>query len=388
LQTIRLASVVSSCVLTGVMLAGCGSSKPATQSHRRSHKHPTSVASQNLRSMTVASSIQSFQMLNPQSGWLLTQHTLYHLTHGGRDATKVQSSANEPLVATWSNGNVYTAAVIGQNHDKIKIQSSINGGLSWSSLATIHSPYPPMQIIMHSNGMGWLETTPGAAGAEMPAQLWKTSNDGRHWTLVAHFPIREDIVNGQPQVLINGGQLQFLSSNQGWLIPFPSPAADQTFLYHTTTGGHTWRPVEMPWPAVRTSIDVLGISALAIDVSGNGLVMVHWGSKTNTWQAASIVNNHLQVWGAPMTGGPNPVFATTTSLTTIWMANKHTLWSITTNATPNKPTSKHVTTHLPFTSPIALQMSHRKGWALSLNKTNHPVLWTTTDGGVHWHRVT
>ena len=89
-----------------------------------------------------------------------------------------------------------------------------------------------------------------------------------------------------------------------------------------------------------------------------------------------------------MTGGPNPVFATTTRPTTIWMANKHTLWSITANATPNKPTSKHVTTHFPFTSPIALQMSLRKGWVLSLNKANHPVLWMTTDGGVHWHRVT
>ncbi len=371
------------------MLAGCGSSKPATQSHHRSHGNPTSTtASQPVGSLTVASDIQSFQMLNPQSGWLLTQHTLYHLTHGGRDTTKVQASANEPLAATWSNGHVYTAAVLGQNHDEIKIQSSINGGKSWSSLATIHSPYPPMQIIMHPNGLGWLETTPGAAGAEMPAQLWTTSNDGRHWTLVAQFPIPEDIVNGQPQVLINGGQFQFLSSNQGWLIPFPTPAADQTFLYHTTTGGHTWLPVDMPWPAGRTSINVLDISALATNASGNGLVMVQWGSKTNTWQAASMVNNHIQDWGTPMTGGPNPVFATTTSPTTIWMANNHTLWSITANATSNKPISKHVTTHLPFTSPIALQMSLRKGWALSLNNANHPVLWTTTDGSVHWHRVT
>ena len=191
MQTLRLASAVSSCLLTGVMLAGCGSPIPATQPHHHSHGNPTSTtASQPVGSLTVASDIQSFQMLNPQSGWLLTQHTLYHLAHGGRDATKVQSSANQPLVATWSNGHVYTAAVLGQNHDEIKIQSSINGGLSWSSLATIHSPYPPMQIIMHPNGMGWLETTPGVAVAEMPVQLWKTSNDGRHWTLVAHFPIR------------------------------------------------------------------------------------------------------------------------------------------------------------------------------------------------------
>lgn len=370
----------------GILLAGCGFSKPVTHSHHHSHRNPT-AASQPIGSVTVISNIQSFQMLNSQTGWLLTQHTLYHLTHGGRDATKVQASANEPLAATWSNGHVYTARVLGQHHDEIKIQSSTNEGLSWSSLATIHSPYPPKQIILHPNGMGWLQTSPGPAGAEMPAQLWRTSNDGRHWTLVARFPIREDIVNDQPQILINGGQFQFLSSNQGWLIPFPSPAADQTFLYHTTTGGHTWLPVDMPSPAGRISTDMLDISALVTNARGNGLVMVQWGSKTNTWQAASMVNHHIQAWGTPMTGGSNPVFATTTSPTAIWMANNHTLWSITTNAAP-KPTSKHVTTHLPFTSPTALQMSSRQGWALSLNNANHPMLWTATDGGVHWHRVT
>ena len=156
MKFVRAASVVGSFVLIGAMLAGCGSSTGAIGSHHHGRK---AVVSHPLQSVTVTASLQSFQILNNQSGWLLTQHALYHLTHGGRNATRVQASANGPLITIWSHGTVNAAMGLGPNpHDGAKIQSSTTAG------ATHHAP--------RRNGLSGNFFR--VAGPEMPTRLRKT----------------------------------------------------------------------------------------------------------------------------------------------------------------------------------------------------------------------
>ncbi len=132
------------------------------------------------------------------------------------------------------------------------------------------------------------------------------------------------------------------------------------------------------------------IKVLDVTPSGTGLVMVEWtGGQTGGWQVASLVNNHVQGWSPRLLNGlitSTPVFATTTDPQTIWMVNQHTLWSI---SGANRRVVKQVTAHLPFSDPAMLQFTDKgRGWAISTNAANHPVLWTTDDSGVQWHQVT
>ncbi len=379
-----------------VAVAGCGAGTNVQgQSSHKAVKHmsgPKGVrASHTLGALTVMSDIQAFQMMTPQSGWLLTQNTLYHLTQGGQDATTVSSSAIGTLVAAWTNHQVFTASAPHPHpgHIKVVIRSSENGGRSWTSLATIKSPYPPMQMMMQPSGIGWLETSPGPAdGNDVFAQLWHTIDGGRHWTLMSQtaFPYHR-----KPGVLPNGGQFQFLTSTMGWLLPGRFvPVPGLPVAYQTQNAGHTWSPESWTLPPGRRMANVQDIKVLDVTPSGTGLVMVEWtGGQTGGWQVASLVNNHVQGWSPRLLNGlitSMPVFAMTTDPQTIWMVNQHTLWSI---SGATRPVVKHVTAHLTSSDPAMLQFTDKgRGWAMSTNAANHPVLWTTDDSGVQWHQVT
>ena len=107
-------------------MAGCGTKTnvPGQSSHKvvRHVSSPKAVsASQALGAMTVMSDIQAFQMVTPQSGWLLTQNTLYHLTQGGREARAVSSSAIDNLVAVWTPHRVFTASAPKPHPGNIKV---------------------------------------------------------------------------------------------------------------------------------------------------------------------------------------------------------------------------------------------------------------------------
>lgn len=377
-------------------MAGCGTKTnvPGQSSHKvvRHVSSPKAVsASHALGAMTVMSDIQAFQMVTPQSGWLLTQNTLYHLTQGGRKARAVSSSAIDNLVAVWTPHRVFTASAPKPHPGNIKvvIRSSENGGRSWTSLATIKSPYPPMYMMMQPGGIGWLETSPGPAdGNDVLAQLWHTTDGGHHWTLMSRtvFPY-----HSKPGVLPNGGQFQFLTSAMGWLLPGRFvPVPGLPVAYQTQNAGHTWSAESLMLPPGRTMTDVLHLPVLDVTPSGTGLVVVEWtGGQTGGWQVASLVNNHVEGWSPRLLNGritSTPVFATTADPQTIWMVNQRTLWSI---AGAPHPVVKQVTANLPFSDPAMIQFTGRgRGWAMSTNAANHPVLWTTYDGGAQWHQVT
>ncbi len=339
----------------------------------------------------VASDIQSFQMVTPESGWLLTQNTLYRLSQGGREASAVSSSAIDNLVAVWTPYRVYTASAPKPHPGNITvmIRSSKNGGRSWTSLATINSPYPPMQMMMQPGGTGWLETSPGPAdGNDVMAQLWHTTDGGYHWTLMSRtvFPY-----HSKPGVLPNGGQFQFLTSARGWLIPgrfVPGPGLP--VAYQTQNAGQTWVAQPLTWPPGRTLTDVQDIPVLDVTPSGTGLILINWtGGQSGGWQVASLVDNHVEGWSPRLLNGrmtSTPVFATTAEPHTIWMVNQHTLWAI---SGATHLVVKRVTANLPFSDPVITQFTDQgRGWAMLTNAANHLVLWRTSDGGAHWRRVT
>ncbi len=383
-------------MLGAAALAGCGTKTnvPGQSAHHvvRPVPSPKAVrASHALGALTVTSDIQAFQMVTPQSGWLLTQNTLYHLTQGGREARAVASSAIDNLVAVWTPYRVFTASAPNPHPWKIKvvIRSSANGGRSWTTLATIQASYPPMQMIMQPDGIGWLETSPGPAdGNDVWAQLWHTTDGGHHWALMSRtvFPY-----HSKPGVLPNGGHFQFLTAAKGWLIPGRFvPVPGLPVAYQTQNAGHTWSAQSWTWPPGRTMIDLQDIPVLDVTPSGRGLVVVQWtGGQSGGWQVASLVNNHVEGWSPRLLNGrmtSTPVFATTADPHTIWMVNQHTLWSI---SGATRPVVNQVTAHLPFLDPAIIQFTEQgRGWAMSTNAANHPVLWTTHDSGIQWHQVT
>ncbi|MCY0878149.1 MAG: hypothetical protein OWU84_04325 [Firmicutes bacterium] len=180
--------------------------------------------------------------------------------------------------------------------------------------------------------------------------------------------------------------MYWTSNTTGWLIPLPLPSARQFFVYESTSGGEQWEPVTWAFPQGRSPFQVLSVGTLVPYGPHQALILLQWGDRRSGWQVASWSQGRIIQWSR-VWPDTNIVVATNTAERRLWLAEASTLWSVTASPQGTLAVAK-VTTHLPCGSDlVGLQLSSRLGWALTIGPTNHPVLWTTEDGGRAWHRV-
>ncbi|MCY0909103.1 MAG: hypothetical protein OWR62_12020 [Sulfobacillus thermotolerans] len=314
-------------------------------------------------------------------GWLTTDNALYRIQIqlNRISATPVLITQPYSFTASETAGAV-TVAVFRNHH--IFIRTSEDGGRRWITWGMVPSPYPPWQLTIQRS-TGWLETSPGPAGPAMPAQLWRTTDGGHQWTLVAQAP--GGIGAETSHRLPNGGQFTWTSPTTGWLIPYPKPSADQFFVYQTSSGGNRWVPIAPTWPPGRQVTQVLRVGALVPDNRHQVMVLIQWGGRRSGWQAVSWGGSHHHGWSRLLPDYANAVISTNGATRQFWIAAGTDLWTITASSRET-PQTTQVTTALPWRGTlVALQLSSASGWALIITADNRPELWMTTNGGRSWH---
>src|SRR6266567_5023295 len=264
-----LATVLPATVL---LVAGCGTppargqsaaQPPAASGSPAPSGRPAASGSQ----AAAAIWLYSLQMTSASTGWALrwTQSPAVaadgylapaRTTDGARTWSSVTPPAARALLATPGAAVVLHApdgerawlAVTAAATDSSPVHltevfTTFNGGRTWTDSAPLKVPGYASFLSVAGAGHGWLLMASGGAMRQEPIQLYRTSDAGLRWSLVAETSQAGTGSNGLPVSCDKTG-LAFATASVGWLSAacFSLPDA----LLASRDGGVTWASQALP----------------------------------------------------------------------------------------------------------------------------------------------
>ena len=193
----------------------------------------------NVQAGSGSASLQGMQLLNADSGWVLTEQNLLWTTNKGSQWTDITPAGiTNPLLRTafflnTSNGWVLNTDFQSNASANAQWQMALtaDGGNSWAvkPFASANSIY-----VGNYSGKAWLDFVDNLHGWAMLSlnsnanfsmgDLFTTSDGGNSWTKLPSPPI--------------GDAIHFSNTTDGWL----AGGADGTKFYTTKDGGNSWQP--------------------------------------------------------------------------------------------------------------------------------------------------
>ncbi len=245
---------------TVLLAAGCGTLPASGQSAAQPPAADGSRAA-------AAIWLYSLQMTSASTGWALrwTQSPAVaadgylapaRTTDGARTWSSVTPPAARALLATPGAAVVLHApdgerawlAVTAAATDSSPVHltevfTTFNGGRTWTESAPLKVPGYASFLSVAGAGHGWLLMASGGAMRQEPIQLYRTSDAGLRWSLVAETPQAGTGSNGLPVSCDKTG-LAFATASVGWLSAacFSLPDA----LLASRDGGVTWASQALP----------------------------------------------------------------------------------------------------------------------------------------------
>jgi photosystem II stability/assembly factor-like uncharacterized protein len=255
---------------TVLLVAGCGTppargqpgaQPPAAPGPSAASGRPAAPGSQ------AAIWLDSLQMTSASTGWALrwTQSPVVaddgylapaRTTDGARTWTSVTPRAARALLATPDAAVVLQAvdgerawlAVTAATTDSspvhlTEVLGTVNGGRTWTEPAPLKVPGYAYFLSFAGLEHGWLLMAYGGSMGQEPVQLYRTSDAGLRWSLVAETPQTGTGSNGLPVSCDKAG-LVFATASVGWLsgaCNFLSGA-----LLASRDGGVTWASQVLP----------------------------------------------------------------------------------------------------------------------------------------------
>jgi len=220
--------------------------------------------------------LQSLQMVSPRTGWALRWTgnpagpgnptlAVARSTDGGRIWTDVTPPAAGPLITPDRSYDVLMAesasrawfavtlvrseSSYGVTPHRTEVFGTANGGRSWTSSAPIRAPGTARWLDFTDPAHGWLMQDLGAAMQQSHVQLYRTSDGGRHWALIAQtlpWPRTGTSGSGLPVYCDKTG-IAFTTAQTGWLTGGCNSLSDALLVSHD--GGLRWAPQALPIPA-------------------------------------------------------------------------------------------------------------------------------------------
>lgn len=264
LATVPLATVL--------LVAGCGTPPASGQSAAHPPAaHGSSAASGRPaapRSQAAAAIwLDSLQMTSASTGWALhwTQSPAVaddgylapaRTTDGARTWTSVTPSAARALLATPDAAVVLQAldgerawlAVTAATTDSSSVHltevfTTFNGGRTWTESAPLNVSGYAYFLSFAGPEHGWLLMAYGGSMGQEPVQLYRTSDAGLRWSLVAGTPQTGTGSNGMPVSCDKAG-LAFATASVGWLSGACFSMSHALLV--SRDGGVTWASQVLP----------------------------------------------------------------------------------------------------------------------------------------------
>jgi photosystem II stability/assembly factor-like uncharacterized protein len=266
----RLRISIGWCALTvlAAAAAGCGpvsartTGPAASQSSERPAPSParpgTPIWLDTLQ-MTSATTGWALRWAGNPSGAAPVYLAATRTTNGGRTWTDVTPLAARPLLDTQDATAVLdalsgecaylavTAATADSNAVNVtEVFATSNGGRTWAESAPLQVADWVSRLSFADAEHGWLLFNAGGAMGQDPVQLYRTTDAGLRWSLIAATAQTGTGSNGLPVSCGKNG-LTFATPAVGWLDTFCFSLSDALLV--SRDGGATWAPQPLPLPA-------------------------------------------------------------------------------------------------------------------------------------------
>jgi photosystem II stability/assembly factor-like uncharacterized protein len=254
-------------VTFAIIATGCGGAraKPGGEAAtREAAASPSGLAPAQVRAASPVW-IDTLQMMSSTTGWALlwpsnpngdSALAVARTTDGGRTWTVVTAPAAVRALGTgqalldaataeraWFAVPTSTSGPSG----KTLVFGTMNAGRSWQKSAVAGND--PVAIDFVSPSRGWLLESLGAAMQQNPVRLYRSTDGGVRWSLVARSPRMAGdpaTSSGLPLYCDKYG-LAFASARTGWITSYCNSLTDAILV--TRDGGSHWTSEPVPLPA-------------------------------------------------------------------------------------------------------------------------------------------
>ena len=174
--------------------------------------------------------LQVFSQLNPPN----RPPSIYVTSDGGRTWRPLAKFTRPLAAVTFVDRQRMLAEEFGRVAPSLL--TSDDGGLTWQPLAADPRQFPIRglwPVLLGSDGW-WLDWQPLAPGRQpsSPARMWRTSDGGKTWTLLAASGISQ---------IGSGGQLRFVDMRHGALAVTLAGTERLPVVMATENGGESWQ---------------------------------------------------------------------------------------------------------------------------------------------------
>jgi hypothetical protein len=240
-----------------------------------------------------AQTIQSFRLVQNQSGWVLTANHLFWTDNLGAQWTEITPSASAAIAAVTfrTDGSGYLLETL-SGQSSLTLARTSDNGAHWTT-AALPSPFDSAQIFSGHASIAFPDAQHGflmlgvqSGSAFRPGVLLRTLNGGQSWTIAPAPPI--------------GGDITFLDAAHGFTGP--GPAGDE--LFATADAGLTWQRAVLSAP--------IALAAISSTITQPAFSDATHGALLRTFATSPSTLVHYQTADAGITWTSTPAAAGST----------------------------------------------------------------------------
>jgi photosystem II stability/assembly factor-like uncharacterized protein len=332
-------------------------------------------------------SMFSLHMIDATTGWALSAQGVLRTTDGGlqwQNVSPPSISLTQDSIAEFRSAAVAWVGTKQANKTTAQVLWTTDSGKSWQQ--TTIQPSFLRQITFVDAQHGWILSSSRPTGGSAEAvNVFRTTDGGKTWQSVSSALFSDATPPGH---LPYGGQksgIHFLNASTGWVTGTVT-VANLAWLYVTHNGGSTWnqQTIHMP-PGVPSG--QLSIAAPTFFSATDGILPITFSDATTGSDIATdiyVTHDGGTTWQSTT---PVPLVLGTTDFSDMqhgWATNGTVLYSTSdggqhwTKLSPSA--SFKQVTHLDF-------VSSTTGWAIGRQGNSASSLLKTVDGGQTWTPV-
>ena len=330
-----------------------------------------------------AASLVQIQMIDPTTGWGLTDSGVVRTTDGGASWTTVtppnlQNAQARPGTFFLDGQHAWLVIMDASNPNQGALYQTSDGGQTWQQFSV---PFAMGTLQFLNPTDGWMLAGRGAAAGSEAVDIYHSTDGGQTWTKVYGIDPQNPPQSGGIPFAGDKTGMTFLNNQVGW-VTGSEPMEGYVYLFKTTDGGQTWQHVNLNIPSgyanamiptypPRFFNDQQGVLPVVLFTQSGALDFYTTQDGGQTWSSTTVQS----LYGSYSIISPQDFMVWDGGPTLQWTHDGGQTW---TGITPNINLSQNLA-QIDFVNP-------QVGWVIATNTQLQYQLYKTTDGGQTWQQ--